>query len=34
VAATLASSSASVADPAEKAAPHTDPALANASASW
>jgi hypothetical protein len=34
VAAALASSSASVADSAEKAAPYTDPALANTAASW
>lgn len=34
VAAALASSSASVADTAEKTAPYTDPALANTSASW
>jgi hypothetical protein len=34
VAAALASSSASVADSAEKTAPYTDPALANTAASW
>lgn len=34
VAAALASSSASVADTAEKTAPYTDPALANTAASW